>query len=138
MPRGCPAKLSDEEKQRIKAMRGCGLTVEEIASIHNISKTTLYKLCADELDQGKASGKLLVANKLMDAIKKGNVTAMIFYLKTQGEWREVQRIESVAEVHHKGIIKEEPLSDAEWERTFGAGADADGMGSAGGTPTRSH
>lgn len=135
-PRGRPARtLDDAALERIKKMRSCGLTVEECAAIEKMCVNTLKKLAAEELEEGKASGIALVANHLMTAIRQGNVAAMMFFLKTQAGWREVQRIESVAEVTHKGIIKEEPLDEREWDRIF---SDEDSLGSTTRTPTRAN
>jgi hypothetical protein len=99
-----------------------------------MSKTTLYKLATEELQQGQASAKLYVAGKLLDAIKRGNIAATIFYLKTRAGWQETHRVEAVSEVTHKGVIKEEPLDEDEWQKQYGVG----GVGTAAGSPTRSH
>ena len=40
------------------------------------------------IKRGKAKGIALVTNKLMESIKGGNITGMIFFLKTQAGWKE--------------------------------------------------
>lgn len=128
-----PKKLTEEDRERIKRAAGL-VNVEDIAAIWGMSKTTLYKLAAAELEEGRASTRLFVASKLLDAIKKGNIAAIIFYLKTQAGWRETTRIETVSEVTHKGVIREAPLDEEEWQRQYGA----DSVGSATGSTARTH
>lgn len=137
MPRGRPPRTLDEKAlERIREMRACGVSVEDCAAIEKIALATLYKLARPELEAGKAEGIKIATGQLMKSIKQGNVASIIFFLKTQAGWREVQRIESVAEVTHKGIIKEEPLDEREWDRIF---SETDGsVGTPTGTPTRSH
>jgi hypothetical protein len=126
-------KLNKEDLERITRAAGL-VNVEDIAAIWGMSKTTLYKYASAELEKGRASTRLFVAGKLLDAIKQGNFAAIIFYLKTQAGWREVSRIETVSEVTHKGVIREEPLDEDEWQKQYGVG----GVGAAAGSPTRSH
>lgn len=137
MPRGRPPRtLDDKALERIREMRACGVSVEDCAAIEKIALATLYKLARPELEAGKAEGIKIATGQLMKSIKQGNVASIIFFLKTQAGWREVQRIESVAEVTHKGIIKEEPLDEREWDRIF---SETDGsVGTPTGTPARSH
>jgi hypothetical protein len=125
--------LTDEDREKIKRAAGL-VSAEDVAAIWGMSKTTLYKYCAKEIEEGKAGTRLFVAGKLLDAIKQGNIAAIIFYLKTQAGWREVSRIETVSEVTHKGVIREEPLDEDEWQKQYGVG----GVGTAAGSPTRSH
>lgn len=133
-----PVTFTDKDREEIKKLSGLCLSIEEIARIKGCDRDTLSKWCHDEIEEGRVEAKALAIDRLFRNIKAGKEASIFFYLKTRHQWREVQRIESVAEVHHKGIIKEEPLSDAEWERVFGAGADTDGLGSPTGTTTRSH
>lgn len=136
---GRPAvEFSEKDREEIKRLSGLCLSIEEIARIKGCNRDTLSKHCHDEIEEGRVEAKALAIDRLFRNIKAGKEASIFFYLKTRHQWREVQRIESVAEVHHKGIIKEEPLTDAEWERTFGAGADADSVGSSAGTTTRSN
>lgn len=44
-------------------------------------------------DRGKAKAIAAVAQGLLQKALKGNLNAMIFFLKTQGRWSEVSRLE---------------------------------------------
>jgi hypothetical protein len=73
--------------------------MEDISLILGVSPNTVrdYKKRYPELSaaykRGKSKGHLEVTNRLRDQIKDGNVTAMIFYLKTQCRWRDRTRVE---------------------------------------------
>lgn len=73
---------------------------EEIALALGISYSTLRRRKAESeqfeqaIKRGKAKANVFVGGKLMQAIKKGNITAIIFYLKTRCGWKETQKIEA--------------------------------------------
>lgn len=84
---------------KVEQLAALGLSREQIASSLGISQRTLYNRQADDAEfaeaikRGRSKGVSVVASKLMEQVKSGNITAMIFYLKTQGGWRETQRTE---------------------------------------------
>jgi len=86
-------KIQIDLKQ-VESLAANGLTQEQIACALGISESTLTKRkkentdFADAIKRGKAKGIALVTNKLMESIKGGNMTAMIFFLKTQAGWKE--------------------------------------------------
>ena len=80
--------------KQVESLAANGLTQEQIASALGISERTLRSRkgeiadFADAIKRGKAKGIALVTNKLMESIKAGNMTGMIFFLKTQAGWKE--------------------------------------------------
>ena len=80
--------------KQVESLAANGLTDEQIASALGISRTTLSNRKRENeqfvlaIKRGKAKGIALVTNKLMESIKGGNMTGMIFFLKTQAGWRE--------------------------------------------------
>lgn len=86
-------KIQIDLKQ-VESLAANGLTQEQIASALGISERTLRSRkgeiadFADAIKRGKAKGIALVTNKLMESIKGGNMTGMIFFLKTQAGWKE--------------------------------------------------
>ena len=86
-----------EDTARIATqLSGLGIPHEQICSILNISKPTLYKYYSEELTQGKATANAKVAEnlfKIATSTGKGAVTAAIFWLKTQARWTETQVLE---------------------------------------------
>ena len=87
---------TDCDKARKMASRG--LTVAQIASCLGISETTLYKKqneyaeFMDAIKRGRAEGINQVSNALFEKATQGNVTAMMYYLKTRDRenWGENQ------------------------------------------------
>ena len=86
--------------KQVESLAANGLTQEQIAAALGISETTLHQRKRDSADfaaaikRGKAKGIALVTNKLMESIKGGNMTGMIFFLKTQAGWKETQVIDN--------------------------------------------
>ena len=80
--------------KQVELLAANGLTQEQIAAALGISERTLRSRkgeiadFADAIKRGKAKGIALVTNKLMESIKGGNMTGMIFFLKTQAGWKE--------------------------------------------------
>jgi transcriptional regulator with XRE-family HTH domain len=80
--------------KQVESLAANGLTQEQIAAALGISESTLHQRKRDSADfaaaikRGKAKGIALVTNKLMESIKAGNMTGMIFFLKTQAGWKE--------------------------------------------------
>ncbi|HDR1187556.1 TPA: helix-turn-helix domain-containing protein [Pasteurella multocida] len=83
----------------VEKLSANGLTQQQIADALGISERTLRNRksnsadFADAIKRGKAKGIAFVTNKLMEQIKSGNTTAMIFFLKSQAGWKEKQEID---------------------------------------------
>jgi hypothetical protein len=77
-------------------MAGIGLTHDQIAKIVGVSDETLRKYYDDELSTASAKMTAQVAQNLYSiATSKGPgaVPSAIFWMKTRGGWREVDRRE---------------------------------------------
>lgn len=88
MARGKKWTPTDEERNRIKLYIGLGLTQEQCAVLIGQSVDSLSRHCRKELDQGKAEILAKVAGNLVQKALAGDTASTIFYLKTQGGWRE--------------------------------------------------
>ena len=79
---------TDEARIQISALKSYGITNEEIAKYLHISIDTLTKFYQRELDTARTIANSEVARKLYKkAVKDEDLTAIIFWLKTQGRWR---------------------------------------------------
>ena len=73
--------------KQVESLAANGLTHEQIAAALGISESTLTKRkkentdFTDAIKRGKAKGIAVVTNKLMESIKGGNMTGMIFFLR---------------------------------------------------------
>jgi hypothetical protein len=84
-----------------KTARFCaaiGLDKAAIAKILRIKFETLNEMYADEIEGGRAEGQMKVAGTLFKKATdprdtKGGVVSAIFWLKTQGGWRETDKLE---------------------------------------------
>ncbi|OWY64732.1 hypothetical protein B7486_45710 [cyanobacterium TDX16] len=94
------AKVPDYH-QHLSAIEECagrGMTHDEIADLLAIATRTFRHWCKEYPEvygayrQGRAKAKMYIAGRLFDFIREGNITATIFYLKTQCGWRDNGRI----------------------------------------------
>jgi len=100
MPKGTRlTPLTQKDLDEIAVMSGLGLTVDKIAAIKGRSKRAFEmeakkneKLqCA--LLKGRAEAERKMSTALFEAaVDKGNVTAMIFWLKCRANWKDVSGI----------------------------------------------
>lgn len=72
---------------------------DEIARALGMCPTTFYarlnesEEVKETLKRGQAKANIFVAGKLMEAIKAGNMTAIIFWLKCRAGWKESQQLD---------------------------------------------
>lgn len=75
------------------------LSKGQLADYFSISETTLREIekrqpeVSDAYKKGKAKAIGSIASGLIAQAKKGNITAAIFYLKTQAGWKEAKENE---------------------------------------------
>lgn len=85
----------EEHNKIVEEYASVGHHLDTIAAACGVGKTTFcqWKNEHPELDKiykkAKAKSGLKAASKLMEHIEKGNLTAIIFYLKTQFRWKEI-------------------------------------------------
>jgi hypothetical protein len=82
---------TDSEREQVAQMAGMGLRYDQIACLvrDGISKSLLGRIFKRELREGKAKTCLTVAKSLYrQATVDNNVSAAIWWTKTQSGWRE--------------------------------------------------
>lgn len=94
--KGGRPKWIPPDPEKVESLAARGLTLQQIAHCLGISYQTLneaskeYVEFAEAIKRGKDKGISIVANSLFEAAKKGNVTAMIFFLKCSAKWKEAK------------------------------------------------
>jgi len=87
---------TEETTRMVTQLSGLGIPHDQICSMLDISKPTLYKYYDEELLKGKATANAKISQNLF-SIATGTgreaVTACIFWLKTQARWTERQVLE---------------------------------------------
>lgn len=94
-----PEPPTDDERRRVELYAGYGLTQVQMGALLKRSKHWLREHMADELEHGKALMHSQVAGVIVREALRGNMTAAIFYAKTQMRWSE--------RVHHQHNIHEQ-------------------------------
>jgi hypothetical protein len=85
--------LTDAQRAEVETLAAV-LNAEQIADFLGFGRTTFFALLnrdealSERYKRGKARAIGAVAQSLVTKARAGNVTAMIFFLKTQGGWRE--------------------------------------------------
>jgi hypothetical protein len=80
--------VNDGLREKVRHLAGLGVPQDDIAKIIGCTAKTLRKRFRDELDRGVAEANATISGFLFAAAKAGNITAMIFWLKTRAHWRE--------------------------------------------------
>lgn len=75
-------------RAKVSLWASMGITQEIIADLLTISEDTLKAHFRKELNDGGASAVGKVSAGLFDKAMSGDVTSMIFFLKTRGKWSE--------------------------------------------------
>lgn len=110
---GAKIKFVVDEKvvARCRNLAGFGFTQEQMASYYGIALSTFAVALSNhpELQMAIKSGRVRkgqwVVSKLMQAIKKGNVKAIIFFCKAQLLWRD-----NIIQIDDSGKVAPAPLS----------------------------
>lgn len=95
-----PIEFDDKQIAQVEALASV-LTLEQIADYFGISRPTFNAICERQPEvflhykKGKVKAIGNVAQGLLQQAQSGNVTAIIFYLKTQAGWKETQQVDNV-------------------------------------------
>ena len=89
MPRGMPPHApTDATRQTVQLHTTVGTDQETIARVLGIDPKTLRKHYRDELDLAKCKANATIGGALFNKARGGDTAAMIFWMKTQANWRE--------------------------------------------------
>lgn len=84
-----PHEPTEKTRAEVSALTSFGNTHEQIAEHLGISADTLVRYYRNELDNSVVRANAKVAAKLFRKATEGDdLSAMIFWLKTRGRWRE--------------------------------------------------
>lgn len=92
-------ELTEKEIKQLETMAGCRVKEHDMAAILGMSKTKLNELRKnnDAVEQavlnGRAKAATNITKKAYDLAMAGNVTMLIFWLKTQQGWKEPKEAE---------------------------------------------
>jgi transcriptional regulator with XRE-family HTH domain len=119
---------TEESRKHVELLVAYGLTLQQIASIMDVTDTTIEKYYSSEMKNGLAKANSLIANRLFKTATEGEghlaLTAQIFWLKTRARWRETDRLEITGEDGgpiRAGVIAipAKFKSVKEWQQAYG-------------------
>lgn len=88
--------VTPERLEKVEELASQGLYEYQIAYCMGIAPETFshkkksHPELADAVNRGQARGVERVTRKLLEKADKGDMTAIIFYLKCKGQWREAK------------------------------------------------
>jgi len=92
------ATLTEHQKAEVETLAAV-LTAEQMADYFGIGRRTFFAIMQREPDiaarykRGKARAIGSIAQSLITKARSGDTASMIFFLKTQGGWRETAVVE---------------------------------------------
>jgi hypothetical protein len=92
-------KPTAEHRAMVESMIAFGVPLDKVAMLvkdekgRSISSRTLTKYFSEQIETAKTKANFDIAKTLFQKAKSGDVTSMIFWLKTQARWRETDRVE---------------------------------------------
>ena len=95
---GQPMCFTEAQKAEVETLAAV-LTAAQVADYFGIGRRTFYSMMqrdeeiAARYKKGKAKAIGVIAQGLINKARGGDTTSMIFFLKTQGGWRETSTIE---------------------------------------------
>ncbi len=106
---------TDEQREEIRKLAGLGFNQEQIAIVIGRSVDWMAKYCREDLDVGLNETRAKVGNAIVHAAIEGNMTAAIFYAKTQMGWKETSVTEHTGKdgkpIEHQDVTSREALID---------------------------
>ncbi|GHE00910.1 hypothetical protein U879_13605 [Defluviimonas sp. 20V17] len=115
-----PMQFSDVQKAEVETLAAV-LSSEQIADYFGIGRRTFYDMMARDEEiaarykRGKAKAIGAIAQGLITKARSGDTACMIFYLKTQGGWRETAVVEH-ATVPDDSTVAQRPVRQILLER----------------------
>jgi len=89
--------IPDESSRKlVRSLSAVGIRHVDIATKLDITDDTLRKHYKKELEEGRIDANASIGQGLFAQAKNGNVTAMIFWLKTRAGWKETNVTEIAA------------------------------------------
>jgi hypothetical protein len=129
-------QITEEIIKQVGVMAGNGLTEKQIYRYYGISHGYWDKLKKENKElkrsflKGKSKTIFAVTGRLMDKIRCNDLSAIIFYLKTQAGWREKTTINVKADVKSKNqdlkIETSDPIEASKIYQMFMTGSQNNG------------
>lgn len=110
---------TDEKRKIVKDYLSFGMTQESAARAIGVSHDTLLRHYKHEIDTAREEKVVIIADSLFQKAKNGDVTAQIFFLKTQGRWRTEDKTPTEQNEEVKKQIKDLRASlDSQFKKDF--------------------
>ena len=84
---------TEEQKEQVVLLVGCGVTNRVIAKRLNIAESTLKLHFKEQLEFGREQAIAEVSSLVLAAALNGDRTSAFFYLKCRGGWKEGSTLE---------------------------------------------
>ena len=96
MSQGKAHEPTEATRQTVQLHTTVGTDQATIARVLEIDDKTLRKYYRDELDLAKCKANATIGGALFNKAKGGDTAAMIFWMKTQAQWRETTIVDNTS------------------------------------------
>ena len=88
-----PVLFNADHAKTVRALSQYGVPQENIAATIGCCVETMLKLYGQEHKEGRAVANAKIGKRLFEKAMEGDVSALIFWAKTQMKWRETSKID---------------------------------------------
>ena len=86
-------KPTDATRRQVETMMAYGATQADVCAVLGITDKTLQKHYRQEIDTATIRANAKVAGKLYEKCMEGDVTSIIFWLKTRAKWKTTENVD---------------------------------------------
>ena len=91
---GRPKAVRDEKiAKQVQNLASLGLSQEDAGNVLGFSPDSIQRRYSEDWAKGKSVAKAKIAERLFKKALDGDNACMMFWLKTQAHWREVQHVD---------------------------------------------
>jgi len=112
-------KVTEDIRRLVRKAATIGCTIEEIAFLAGLGRSTIKRRCRKEVDEGRAKLRRGLRTKQLQVARRGNVTMLIWlgkqYLGQTDRQEVVQRggkLRIVEEIVTEAVRRDQPETDA--------------------------
>lgn len=107
-----------QKRERVEMLAAFGVSEKQIAREIGLAEDIFKATYRDELALGLTRANAKIAQALFEKAMAGDVSCMIFWMKTRARWSEKVEIDHSSTIR---ILTDKPMTNEEFEKQFCSG-----------------